>query len=109
MEGFQKGFLAKAYSSKEKGDSSKKNQDVSDKLKPLNVIQKTADAQTKPSQDKAQRSEGNSSSLFTKGFLLDKKQEESQKDIPVQNPASSSKKEVTETPKPAVEDKASAQ
>ncbi len=53
MEGFQKGFLAKAYSSKEKGDSSKKNQDVSDKLKPLNVIQKTADAQTKPSQDKA--------------------------------------------------------
>ncbi len=38
--------------------------------------------------------------------MLDKKQEESQKDIPVQNPASSSKKEVTETPKPAVEDKA---
>jgi hypothetical protein len=73
MEGLKKGFLAKAYSSKEKGDGSKKNQDVSENLKPLNVIQKTADAQTKPSQDKAQQSEGNSSSLFTKGLLLDKK------------------------------------
>ncbi len=101
----KKGFWDRAYSSKEKGDNSKKIQGVSDKAKSLNVVQKAADTQTNLSQDKAQQSKEDGLPPFSKGFF-DKTQKKSQEDIPVQNLALSPKKEGTKTLEHAVKEKA---
>jgi hypothetical protein len=103
--------FAKMFGESEKGSNAKKKEQV--EPKPLDLTKQAAKnevTKAKSSQDKAQESNvgsstthGTEKSWFQRGFL---ERESQKKDISRQNPASSSKKEVTETPKPVAEDKA---